>query len=198
MGSDQLTGTPPMAPGYGPQAAVPIYQWQAEFEKLLRLYCRRKPQRVLEIGTYHGGTLYHWLQNARPGTKVVSLDSYVTGIDNRALYQDWCATGVKVVALDGDSNSDETAAEVKKYGPFDWIWIDADHELDPVTRDWELYGAMCAPDGVVCFHDILPANDTFPTYGVYLLWAELKKRYRCREYVHDRAALWGGIGVVFP
>ena len=118
-------------PGYGPAAPVPIFQWQAEFERLLRLYVKRKPKRVLEIGTYHGGTLYHWLQNARPGTTVVSVDSYVAGVDNRALYQEWCPPRVKVVTIEGDSNSAETAAKVKKHGPFDWVWIDADHRLRP-------------------------------------------------------------------
>jgi predicted O-methyltransferase YrrM len=185
-------------PGYGPAAPVPVFQWQAEFEQLLRLYCRRRPKRVLEIGTYHGGTLYHWLQNALPGTRVVSVDSYLTGIDNRALYQDWCPPRVGVIVIEGDSNSDETAAAVERFGPFDWVWIDADHRLGPVTRDWELYSAMCARNATVCFHDILPPSVSFPDYGVNLLWADLKARYRYEEFIQDASALWGGIGVVFP
>ena len=50
-------------PGYGPPTPVPIFQWEKEFEVLLELYRRETPERVLEIGTYHGGTLFHWLRN---------------------------------------------------------------------------------------------------------------------------------------
>ena len=51
-------------PGYGPPTPVPIFQWEREFEVLLELYRRETPAAVLEIGTYHGGTLFHWLRNA--------------------------------------------------------------------------------------------------------------------------------------
>lgn len=196
--SDQLTGAPPLGTGYGPQAPVPIYQWEAEFEQLLRLYVKRKPKRVLEIGTYHGGTLYHWLQNAQPGTAVVSVDNYVAGVDNRALYSAWCPPRVLCHTVAADSNDEETAKVVRLMGPYDWIWIDADHLYESVRRDWELYSPMCNPGGVVCFHDILPPSVAFPTYGVNVLWDELKARYRTEEFIADPKALWGGIGVVFP
>ena len=183
-------------PGYGPAAPVQVFQWASEFEQLLRLYCKRKPKRVLEIGTYHGGTLYHWLQNTRPGGVVVTVDDYASGIDNRALYKDWCPPRVGVVTIEGDSNSDETAKTVEQFGPFDWVWIDAAHEYAAVKRDWELYSAMCASHAIVCFHDILPPSQAFPTYGVNVLWAELKERHDCEEFIADPGALWGGIGVV--
>lgn len=184
-------------PGYGPPAPVAVFQWAAEFTELLALYKERAPMRVLEVGTYHGGTLYHWLTHAPKGAKVVSLDSYAVGVDNRDQYPRWCPKGVKLVALEGDSSLAETAAKVKRHGPFDWVWIDAGHRYEEVRRDWELYGPMCRTGGVVCFHDILPASRHHPEIEVSRLWDELKAEHETREIVADWGAQWGGIGVLY-
>src|SRR6476659_6128187 len=62
-------------PGCGPPAPVPILQWEKEFSVLLEIYRRSGAQSLLEIGTFHGGTLYHWLTRSQPGTKIVTVDS---------------------------------------------------------------------------------------------------------------------------
>jgi predicted O-methyltransferase YrrM len=182
--------------GYGPPAPVQVFQWAAEFEQLLDIYRERAPKRVLEIGTYHGGSLWHWLQNARPGATVVSVDSYKVGPDNRDMYESWCPARVKVIALAGDSHDTAIAAEVKKLAPYQWVWIDGGHRYTDVKTDWELYGSMCAPGGIVCFHDILPASRQHRDIEVSQLWAELTAEHETEEIVADRAATWGGIGIV--
>jgi predicted O-methyltransferase YrrM len=182
--------------GYGPPAPVPVFQWEAEFAQLLDLYRERVPDRVLEVGTYHGGTLYHWLQNARPGATVVSVDTYKAGVDNRHLYDGWCPSDVTVVALQGDSNRPATAERVAAHGPFGWVWIDAGHRYDEVKRDWNLYGPMCEPGGIVAFHDVLPPSRTWPDIEVNRLWREIQGDHETSEIVADRNASWGGIGIV--
>jgi predicted O-methyltransferase YrrM len=183
--------------GYGPPAPVEIFQWAAEFAQLLDLYRERAPERVLEVGTYHGGTLYHWLTNARPGATVVTLDSYAVGVDNRHLYDGWCPPDVTVIALEGDSNQLATAERVGQYAPFGWVWIDAGHRYDQVKRDWDLYGPMCEPGGIVAFHDILPASRAHPEIEVSRLWQEIwAVGYETSEIIADPNASWGGIGLV--
>jgi len=187
----------PQPAGYGPPAPVRIFQWEAEFARLLHMYRERAPRRVLEVGTFHGGTLYHWLQNAAPGALVVSVDSYTEGVDNRRLYGDWCPDRVGVIAVEGDSTDPATAIRVARYAPFDWVWIDASHVYDDVVCDWETYGGMCAPGGLVCFHDInaVPGTDG---YDVGRLWAELRGRFRTEEIVESPTSSGGGIGIVYP
>ncbi len=181
--------------GYGPPAPVPVFQWEEEFVQLLDLYKERQPQRVLEIGTYHGGTLYHWLQNAPDGAVVVSVDSYKVKVDNRDQYEDWCPDNVWVVAIEGDSHADETVEQVEKYGPYDWVWIDAGHRYHEVEQDWVLYGALAKPGGVVCFHDILPPSRQHPEIEVSRLWAEIKAEgYKTTE-ISGGHIDWGGIGI---
>lgn len=182
-------------PGYGPPSPVTILQWEREFNVLLELYRRFAPKRVLEVGTYFGGTLYHWLQNAKPGTTIVSLDSYVTGIDNRNMYDDWTPDGVTLVAMEGNSHQQETVDEVGGHAPFDWLFIDAGHYLAEVTQDWNLYRPFVAPGGVACFHDIL-IHRVHPEIEVGHLWAQIKGEYLTFEIIANQKAEWGGIGVV--
>ncbi len=180
----------------GPAAPVPIYQHEGEFAALLELYRERKPLRVLEVGTYCGGTLYHWLQNARPGAVVVSVDNYAWGVDNRPLYRTWAPEGVIVEAVAGDSRDPKTIAQAGALSPYDWIFIDAGHYYEEVKADWESYRPLATPSAVVCFHDILehPHN---PEVEVRRLWLEIQREYETKEIVADPKPEWGGIGVVF-
>jgi predicted O-methyltransferase YrrM len=183
-------------PGYGPETPVSIFQWEAEFQVALELYRRLRPESVLEVGTYHGGTLYHWLRNAAPGTKVVTLDSYGVGVDNRHLYHGWIPEGVELTVLEGDSNSVYTQEEVAEHAPFDWAFIDAGHYYHEVKEDWLAYAPMVEDGGVMLFHDILPPSQEHPEIEVAQLWEELKRTHHCLEIVANRDASWGGIGVV--
>ncbi len=182
-------------PGCGPPAPVPILQWEREFETLLEIYRRSSPAKVLEIGTYHGGTLYHWLQNAAPNTHIVSVDSYVTGVDNRHLYDEWTPPLVGLHIVEGDTNKPSTAKRVQEYGPFDWLFIDAGHYLPEVTADWDLYSPMVAEHGVVILHDIL-THASWPSIEVGKLWDRIRQEHLTFEIVQDRDAEWGGLGVV--
>ncbi len=183
-------------PGYGPPTPVPIFQWTSEFESLLALYRKLAPRRVLEIGTYHGGTLYHWLQNAQPGTQITSVDSYQVGVDNRHLYRDWAPKGVQLSVICGDSSAKTTVESVSARAPFDWVFIDAGHYYHEVKADWDNYLPFVDSGGVVCFHDILPPNEVHPEIEVAQLWEEIKADYDTLEFVADRNAYWGGLGVV--
>ncbi len=182
-------------PGCGPPAPVPILQWEREFEVLLELYRRLKPQNVLEIGTYHGGTLYHWLQNAQTNIQIVSVDSYAVGVDNRPLYYQWNSNVTDLFVIEGDSNHLSTAEKVAKYAPFDFVFIDAGHYLNEVMRDWGLYHPMVKRGAVLCLHDIL-THPAWPSIEVGRLWNEIKKDHLTFEIVADRDAEWGGIGCV--
>lgn len=188
------TQTVQQLPGYGPPTPVPIFQWEKEFAVVLELYRRVQPETVLEVGTYHGGTLYHWLTNAQPGTTIVSLDSYAVGVDNRHLYETWVPDDVVLHVYEGDSNNPESAKLVADHGPFDWTFIDAGHYYEEVLRDWQLYGPLT--DGVVLFHDILPPTEAHPEIEVDRLWQEIKLTHHCLEVVANRNAEWGGIGLV--
>lgn len=182
-----------------PPTPVPIFQHQFEWQVLLDIYTARQPLRVLEVGTYYGGTLYHLLRLARPGAVVVSVDSYTTGpdTDNRRLYEDWTPDGVTLHVIAGDSRKERTIARVREHAPFDLVWIDADHYEASVQSDWESYGAMAAPGAVVAFHDII-THASWPSIEVERVWRRIQRQgYITREICAHPDHGWGAIGVVY-
>lgn len=180
-------------------ADVPVFQRPAEFDALLDLYRERAPRRVLEVGTYYGGTLRQWLRLAAPGAVVVSVDRYdIPDADNRYRYAEWTPDGVTLHAIVGDSHAMATLRAVDALGPFDWVFIDAGHSYHEVAADYRNYGAMLAPGAVIALHDIVADPARHPEIEVPRLWSEIRASgAQTVEYVQDYAAPWGGIGVVF-
>lgn len=177
---------------------VPVFQHPGEFEALLALYARRKPKRILEVGTYYGGTLKQWLRRGVKGLHAVSLDRYdIPRADNRARYADWCAPGVTVEAIAGDSADPAAIARAVTGAPYDWVFIDADHSLLSATRDYAIFGGLCAPGGVVVLHDIIANPLGHLGIEVPVLWAQIKASAKTEEFVTDYRAGWGGLGVVY-
>ncbi len=189
--------THPRSTELGPAAPVPILQREWEFDTLLHIYADKKPKRVLEIGTYHGGTLFHWLSTHAPDV-VVAVDSYQTGVDNRHLFAEWAAEHESMlVTVQGDSMNPDTIAAAAEHAPFDWVWIDAGHFEHEAQADWDNYGSLCAPGGIVCLHDIL-THPSHPAIEVEPVWRRIQSSgYLTRELVADPHAEWGGIGVVY-
>jgi predicted O-methyltransferase YrrM len=169
------------------ETPVELLQHDGEFAALLDLYRLRRPRRVLEIGIGAGGTLYHWLHNAAPGTQIVAVDRHL----DRNRYAAWVPADVDLATIRGDSTDPFTVAQAAALGPYDWIFIDADHRDDVVRADWRNYRRTAAPDAVVALHDITATDD--PAIDVAPLWRELQTRYDTVELVADGGF---GIGVV--
>lgn len=175
---------------------VPIFQREWEFAQALDRYRQRRPRRILEVGTFHGGTLYHWLRLAETGAVVVSIDSYQAGVDNRHLYADWTPSGVMLHALMGDSHAPSTIAQVADFGPFDWIFIDAGHTEAEVQADWDAYARMAAPGGLIALHDICYSPHDW--IQVDRVWRRIQAQgYVTQELVCAYGLDWSGIGCVF-
>jgi predicted O-methyltransferase YrrM len=175
---------------------VPILQHEQEFAQLLDVYRELEPRRVLEVGTFHGGTLYHWLTNAPDGATVVTVDNYAAGVDNRHLYGGWTPEGVSLQVIAGKSAAESTVAQAKAWAPYDFIFIDAGHYYTEVKADWEAYLPLAQKGAVIALHDIL-THPAHPEIEVGRLWAELNAAgLDTEEIVADPEADWGGIGVV--
>lgn len=148
--------------GEGASVTVAMYQVQWEFDQLLQLV--GNPERVLEVGCYEGGTLKHWIERA---DKVVAVDDVCR---NLVEWISWANGTCDFTWFCGDSTSEAVVSDVGLHGPYDMVFIDADHSMDAVRADVENYGKMIAPGGMLVLHDILPR----PGYGVSEVWAELK------------------------
>jgi len=178
---------PDRAIGYDGQ---PIQQRPDEFAKLIQLVKDQKVTKYLEVGLRHGRTFYAVVEAMPPNSVAVGIDIQ----DNRFIKTTLDVLKRKVPTtlcryLNGDSNNIDTAMAAKQYGPFDLVFIDADHSYEAVKRDWDNYGLM---GKIIAFHDI---DCDAEGYGAGKLWRELKANHRCEEIIGEARGM--GIGVLF-
>lgn len=98
----------------------------------------------------------------------------------------------------GNSHDADVLGQVYKHGPFDLVFIDADHSYDAVRQDFMDYGTLSS---MVALHDIdienKPGIDEarLARYGTHILWKELKEQYRHEEILGKQRGM--GIGVLW-
>lgn len=177
--------------GWGHFKLIKPRQNPVEIEALYEVVSSLRPARVLEIGTARGGTLYLWTQAAADNATLVSVD--LPGGDfggaypecRMPFYQAFAARGQQLFLERADSHSPETLELIKQRfagEPVDFAFIDGDHTYEGVKADFENYGPLVRPGGIIAFHDILYREDQ-PSIRVDRLWNELKEHYECHELV---------------
>ena len=187
---------------------VPSWQIPSEIVGLLRTLEADPPQRVLEIGTAGGGTLFLLTRISAPDALLVSVDlrsgQFGGGYPRwRApLYRSFPREAQRVELVRGDSHQSRTGERIRRLlggRPLDFLFIDGDHTYDGVRQDFADYAPLVRPGGLVAFHDIVPGGpgkhgDPGDVPG---FWRELKTGYPdATELVEDWD--WGscGIGVI--
>ena len=130
----------------------------------------------LEIGCAAGGLLHYFIN-------VLGLEGH--GLDSVAPTM---IDDPDVMHI-GDCHSSEAQAWAKEHGPYDMVFIDADHSYQAVKLDYELYNGMATK--MIAFHDIF--QDVY--LGPRMFWNELDG---------DKLEIWCpndknflGIGILF-
>ncbi len=163
----------------------------SEIESLYKEVLKIAPERILEIGTAKGGTLYLWTRAAKPRATIVSMDlpdgEFGGAYPSCRLpfYKSFARDNQEMHLLLEDSHQPETfekVADIFADKPIDFAFIDGDHSYEGVKADFYQYGPMVRPGGLVAFHDILPRDD-LPDIEVHLFWNEIKKSYDSAEFV---------------
>ncbi len=182
-------------------------QERSEILGLVEIVRGLRPRRVLEIGTATGGTLFLLARSAAPGALIISVD--LGGGRKFASRDGGCPrwqvpllralglAGQRIELVRGDSHRPHLHRRVREVlagEPLDFLFIDGDHRYEGVKQDFEAYGALVRPGGLVALHDIVP--DRFGMNGdVHRLWREVRRDYPTRELVADRSRGYG-IGIV--
>lgn len=183
-----------------------------EFSQLLERVERLCPRRILEIGTANGGSLL-------PITRLSASDAHIMSVDLHhgefgggypawriPLYKSFARATQRLDLLRGDSHDPRTSSRVRTLlggEPLDFLFIDGDHTFDGVRQDFETYGPLVRPGGLIGFHDINPPNDDGPADGarclvgeVPLYWREIKPRWDSQEFVASSPHGCFGIGLI--
>lgn len=180
-------------------------QVRNELAALGEILAKLRPERALEIGTAHGGTLLFLTRLASPTATIVSVDlpggRFGGGYseERQRSYQRLARRRQRLHLFRGDSHSNEMLERARAAlagGKLDYLFIDGDHTYDGVKKDFELYAPLVRKGGIVAFHDIA---EHAPEVGceVARFWDEVRSQYRHREIVDDREQGWAGIGVLY-
>lgn len=155
----------------------------------------------LEIGARHGDTFFEVMTALPKGSRGIAIDmpggpwgQMGTNKYLDAAARDLNLRGYDISVIYGDSGAAWVSEAALKGGSFDAIFIDGDHSIEGVSRDWRIYGDY-AP--IVGFHDIAGDGIVHRTSGpveVPLLWADLSARYETVEFIGAERGY--GIGVV--
>lgn len=172
-----------------------VLQVESELAQMVALYRERKPARVLEIGSWDGGTMRVWLTEAAPYAKIAAVD---LNHRNSDAYEEWRRDDTELTWLVADSQTDHARAWILENGPFDWMFVDGDHGYAAVKSDVDACVAAAAPGAVILLHDITPpAGD--PTYPPGVLLDEYAAAgFKTDRYQDLTPATWArGIGVIY-
>lgn len=178
-----------------PDCPVPILQNEWEFKQLLKIYKDLRPENVLEIGSFYGGSLWHWANNGSLTAKIVSVDLPIPAIDPRyAQYlkckQLWESWNVK--SITGNSTNGAIRKAVHHEFPdinVDFCFIDGGHDKETVRSDYFVYKTFVRPGGVIAMHDVIGIP------SVKVVWEEVKKNHKYIEIYNPKKG-WG-IGVLY-
>lgn len=173
-------------------------QREEEMAWFAALLARENVRSYLEIGSKFGGSLGRMAQAMPTGSRIVSVDM-PNGTASQP-HLEGCVARLQGLGYDanlflGDSTEPKIIASVAALGPYDACFIDANHTLPYVTKDWENYGPMAR---IVAFHDIAfvqKAGGRYKGIEVPQFWESIKGGYR-----HEECRLDGphnGIGVLW-
>jgi predicted O-methyltransferase YrrM len=183
---------------------VAPFQIEPEIAWLVDRVRAFSPRVVVEIGTANGGTLALFARSADPEATITSIDLGSPAprsgypLWRVPLYRRFATARQAMHLLRADSHDPRTRARVEKLldgRSVDFLFIDGDHSEAGVRADFELYGCLVGPGGLIGFHDIVGDPDGHRSQ-VHRLWNELKLRYPYEEIVADPSQRWCGIGLL--
>ncbi len=185
-----------------------VNQKRVEILSLLRLLQREPPRRVCEIGGDKGGTVSLFAQAAATDAQLLSLDINYRPALMQALPR-FARSGQTITCIAADSHASQTEAAARRWlggECLDFLFIDGDHSLTGVARDFAMYTPLVRRGGLIALHDIIPDYRTrygretsCDAGGVPVFWDKLKSeaRFPIREFIADRQQDGYGLGVVF-
>ena len=184
-------------------------QYAPEFEELLEDFKKLNAKNVLEIGSYMGWSLHHWLKYANDGANIISIDLPIEKFcgpqDPRCSQQEtaiktewkeWSKTYKNKLYLIREPSQDPRTKEQTKIilneEKLDFLFIDGNHLYEYVKLDLEMYIPLVKKGGIVALHDIGYAEEG----GVHKLWDEIKLKYKTKELrLHPLKEK--GIGIIY-
>lgn len=183
------------------ECPVPVLQHEREFERFMEIYENHSPKKVVEIGSFFGGTLWYFHKHAKL-EQLTSVDLLIPPADERyqqmvecrALWHEWFAdSGVRMSVIEGDSHNESIINTVKLLYPendVDVLHIDGDHSYQGVMWDYDNFKGLVRPGGMIVFHDIHGLEQ------VRQAWDEIKAKHSHTQTIIEAYDQGWGIGII--
>jgi predicted O-methyltransferase YrrM len=175
-----------------------------ELTEFMRMLRSRSLCAVLEIGGAQGGLFWLFCRVSSPDATLISVDlppehRHSGGLRVSTDLESMKQHGQSVHAILGNSHDRQTLERVRGLlgaRMLDLLFIDGDHTYGGVRQDYEMYGSLVRPGGVIAFHDITQTN--WPECQVDRFWADLANDASLRPMaIFSRVpSQFGGIGII--
>lgn len=180
-------------------------QVESEFKSFCELLKSENARSYLEIGSFSGGSIEYVARYLPVGSLIVSIDKpwkLAKAERLRLVLDNLKRRGYDTHLYLGDSTDANMIRKAAKWGPYDAVFIDGNHQLEYVKSDWENYGPL---GRIVGFHDIardLPVDEHGGPHQVASFWNGFKSEHRHAEFISDGSRVGAkkgsyGIGVIW-
>lgn len=182
------------------------HQIKSELLKLTQILFKIKPKVIIEIGTgSKGGTLFIFCSAADPQATIISID-LIGGKDGGGyafwrtlLYHSFKKPNQKLYLIRGKSKDVKIISQVKSIlngQKADFLFIDGDHSLNGVKKDYQIYSPFVKKGGLIGFHDICHHDPKLDCH-VDKYWNKIKVGEKYQEIVENYQQGWAGIGLIY-
>lgn len=161
-----------------------------ELAELIDMLIDFKPEVIVELGVFAGGTLYAW-QRVAPNPTVIGIDMMQEAPDGSPRDEHGA---IGILGNTHDPATVDALVEALDGRLIDFLFIDGDHSYEGVRQDYEMYSRLVRPGGLIGFHDIVTHQYQLGC-EVVKLWCEIKDESAV-EIVSSEGDHWGGIGVL--
>ena len=171
---------------HNPKELSDLIFFLKEYEKIKR----KKISNFLEIG-FNSGILNTILNKFFKFEQIVVIDTFTAEISSTDLLANLKRKNLVLVC--GSSNKKENLQTIKKFQPYDLIFVDASHEYNDVKKDLNNYCKMLSDDGILVAHDI----HSLEFSGVNKAWSEFKRQnnFSYKEFVNRKYFYVCGVGL---
>jgi SAM-dependent methyltransferase len=165
----------------------PVYgeQNHAEIKWLLEELRERNCRSVLEIGSRTGNTLRMFATICRDKVRAIDIDA---NGGPQLVIEELRRQGIDADCLIASSTDQSTVEWARKNGPYDFIFVDGDHEIG-AALDWINY---CQFTSLMGFHDI--AHNYFLSRKLW--WALKLSGAKTKEFIAEPEVEQMGIGLL--
>ena len=150
----------------------------------------KKIRNFLEIG-FSAGKVNTVLNKFFNFEQIVAVDNFTADISSTDLMANLRRKNLTLIC--GNSDKKETLRIIKKFQPFDLIFVDANHEYVGTKKDLSNYCTMLSDHGILAVHDIHSLE--YP--GVNKAWNEFKlqNNFMFKEIVNKKYYFVCGVGL---